>query len=58
MEPEDRGELRDEPVRSSLIRDPKEMRKFVPQLRCSMPKRTVIYPETRLNWETEESDQV
>ena len=36
------------------------MRKFVPQLRmrCSMPKRTVSYPETWLNWGTEESDQV
>jgi len=42
-----------------LIRDPKGMRKFVPQLRrCSMPKRTVCYPETWLNWGTEESDQV
>jgi len=42
------------------MRDPKEMRKFVPQLRmrCSMPKRTVSYPETWLNWGTEESDQV
>jgi len=29
-----------------LIRDPKGMRKFVPQLRCSMPKSTVSYPET------------
>ena len=44
-----------------LIRDPKGMRKFVPQLQrcCSMPKRTVSYPETWLNnWRTEESDQV
>ena len=41
-----------------VIRDPKGMSKFVPQLRCSMPKRTVSYPETWLKWRTEESDQV
>ena len=41
-----------------LIRDQKGMWKFVPQLRCSMPKRTVSYPETWLNWRTEESDHV
>ena len=33
-----------------LIRDPKGMRKFVPQLRCTMPKRTVRLVILRRDW--------
>jgi len=41
-----------------LIRDPTGMTKFVTQLRCSMPRRTISYPGTWLNWGREETDQV
>jgi len=41
-----------------MIRITKSKRNLVPQVRCSMPKRTVCDLETGVNWWLEESDRI